>query len=450
MVIHASRVLWESALQSRIANYFGLEAASTTFRREVLAGVTTFITMSYIIAVNPAILKAAGIPEGPSMVATVMTAVFGTLVMGLYANRPFAIAPYMGENAFVAYTVVKVLGYSWQTAMGAVFLAGAMFALLTVARVRAWLVEALPPGLCYSFGVGIGLFLTFIGLNEAGIVAIGVPGAPVRVGNLATPSAEIAILSFVLIAILMVRRVPGAILLGILISAAIAFVTGVAKPPAQWISMPPNPAPIMLQLNLRGALSIGFFGVLLTIFVMALIDTMGSLIGVSARAGFLDADGTLPQIERPMLADALATMFAGLAGTTTSGAFIESAAGVHVGGRTGLTAVVVAALFALSLFFAPLVAALPAAAYAPALIVVGAMMVAPVVKIDFEDYTELIPAFTVIALMSFTYNIGVGITAGLVLYPLFKLAAGRRREVRPGLWVLCALSVLFYAFFPYR
>ena len=315
------------ALQSRIANYFGLEANGTTFRREVLAGVTTFVTMSYIIAVNPAILKAAGIPEGPSMVATVMTAVVGTLVMGLYANRPFAIAPYMGENAFVAYTVVKVLGYSWQTAMAAVFLAGVMFTLLTVARVRAWMVEAIPSGLSYSFGVGIGLFLTFIGLNESGIVAIGVPGAPVRLGNLATPSVEIAILSFVLIALLMVRRVPGAILLGILISAAIAFVTGVAKPPAAWISMPPNPAPIMLQLDLRGALSVGFFGVLLTIFVMALIDTMGSLIGVSARAGFLDAGGKLPQIERPMLADAVATMFAGLAGTTTAGAYIESAAG---------------------------------------------------------------------------------------------------------------------------
>ena len=201
-------------MQSRIANYFGLELAGTTFRREVLAGVPTFVTMSYIIAVNPVILKAAGIPEGPSMVATVMTAVVGTLVMGLYANRPFAIAPYMGENAFAAYTVVKVLGYSWQTAMAAVFLAGVMFALLTVARVRQWMVAALPPGLCYSFGVGIGLFLSFIGLNESGIVAIGVAGAPVRFGNLAAPLVEVAVLSFVLIAVLMVRRAPGAILLG--------------------------------------------------------------------------------------------------------------------------------------------------------------------------------------------------------------------------------------------
>jgi len=437
-------------MNSRIATYFELEQAGTTVRHELLAGVTTFVTMSYIIAINPAILKTAGIPEGPSMVATVMTAMLGTLIMGLYANRPFAIAPYMGENAFVAYTVVKVLGYKWETAIAAVFLAGAMFTLLTVARIRQWMVDALPPGLSYSFGVGIGLFLTFIGLNESGIVTVGVTGAPVRLGNLAAPSAEIAVLSFVLIAVLMLRRVPGAILLGILISAAIAFATGVAKPPTSWMSMPPNPAPIMLKLDLHGALTVGFFGVLLSIFVMALVDTMGSLIGVSARAGFLDADGSLPQIERPMLADALATMFAGLAGTTTAGAYIESASGVQVGGRTGLTAVVVAALFGVSLFFAPLVAAIPAASYAPALIIVGSMMITPVLKIDFDDYTELIPAFTVIALMSFTYNIGVGITAGLVLYPFFKLAAGRWREIHAGLWMLCGLSILFYIFYPYQ
>jgi len=437
-------------MNSRIATYFGLERAGTTVRHELLAGVTTFVTMSYIIAINPAILKTAGIPEGPSMVATVMTAMLGTLIMGLYANRPFAIAPYMGENAFVAYTVVKVLGHKWETAIAAVFLAGAMFTLLTVARIRQWMVDALPPGLSYSFGVGIGLFLTFIGLNESGIVTVGVPGAPVRLGNLGAPSAEIAVLSFVLIAVLMLRRVPGAILLGILISAAIAFATGVAKPPTSWMSMPPNPAPIMLKLDLHGALTVGFFGVLLSIFVMALVDTMGSLIGVSARAGFLDADGSLPQIERPMLADALATMFAGLAGTTTAGAYIESASGVQVGGRTGLTAVVVAALFGVSLFFAPLVAAIPAASYAPALIIVGSMMITPVLKIDFDDYTELIPAFTVIALMSFTYNIGVGITAGLVLYPFFKLAAGRWREIHAGLWMLCGLSILFYIFYPYQ
>ncbi len=436
-------------MAERIAAFFGLQAAGTSLRREFLAGVTTFVTMSYIIAVNPAILKSAGIPEGPSMVATVMTAIFGTLIMGLYANRPFAIAPYMGENAFVAYTVVRVLGYRWQEALGAVFIAGVLFTALTVARVRQWMTEAVPPGLRYSFAAGIGLFLTFIGLNEAGVVALGVAGAPVRLGALNSPAVLIAVGGFVAIALLTLWRVPGAILLGILLASAAAFAAGVAQMPHRWIGAPPSPAPLLLQLDFGRTRGWGFFGVLLTIFVMALIDTLGTLVGVAARAGLLDERGHLPQIERPMLADALATTFAALVGTTTAGAYIESAAGVSAGGRTGLTAVVTAALFGVSLFFAPTVSAIPPQAYGPALVIVGAMMVAPIAKIDFDDYTELLPAFAIIALMSFTYNIGVGITAGFVLYPLFKVASGRRREVRPGLWALAGLSLLFFLFYPY-
>lgn len=434
----------------RIASFFEFERYGTTIRRETAAGVTTFVTMSYIIAVNPAILKAAGIPEGASMTATIATAIFGTLLMGLIANRPFAIAPYMGENAFVAFTVVRVMGYRWQTALGAVFIAGIVFTLLTIAKVREWMVDALPPGLSHSFAVGIGLFLTFIGLNESGLVTLGVPGTPVRVGNFASPAVQIAIFSFVLIAGLMIRRIPGAILLGILGASAAAFAIGVAKPPAAWIGAPPDLAPLMFALDIRGALRPDFIGVMVSIFVMALIDTMGSLVGVSARAGFLDERGNLPHIERPMIADALATTFAALVGTTTSGAYIESAAGVSAGGRTGFTAIVVAAMFALSLFFAPIVTAIPAAAYGPALVIVGSMMIAPVTRIDFEDPTELLPAFATIALMSFTYNIGVGITSGLVLYPFFKLIAGRAHEVRPGLWALAALSMLFFVLYPYR
>jgi len=436
-------------VRARISAFFGLEQAGTSVWRELMAGVTTFVTMAYIIAVNPAILKAAGIPEGPSMVATVMTAIFGTLIMGLYANRPFAIAPYMGENAFVAYTVVRVLGYRWQEALGAVFIAGVLFTALTVARVRQWMTEAVPAGLRYSFAAGIGLFLTFIGLNEAGIVALGMPGAPVRLGALNSPAVMIAIGGFVLIALLILWRVPGAILLGILLASAAAFAAGVARAPHRWVGAPPSPAPILFQLDFGRARGWGFFGVLLTIFVMALIDTLGTLVGVAARAGLLDERGHLPQIERPMMADALATVFAALVGTTTAGAYIESAAGVSAGGRTGLTAVATAALFAVSLFFAPTVTAIPPQAYGPALVIVGAMMVAPIAKIDFDDYTELLPAFAIIALMSFTYNIGVGITAGFVLYPLFKLAAGRGGEVRPGLWALSALSLLFFVFYPY-
>ncbi len=432
-----------------IGNYFGLQRAGTNLAREAVAGLTTFVTMSYIVVVNPAILKAAGIPPGPSMVATIITAIFGTLLMGLYANRPFAIAPYMGENAFVAYTVVQVLGYRWQTALAAVFLGGVLFLLLTIFRLRQWLVEAIPSALRYSFAVGIGLFLTFIGLNQTGIVMLGSAGAPVRTGHLTAAPVLVAIFGFLLMAALMIRRFPAAILVGILVTTFLAFASGVAPRPQAWVSLPPSLSPVLLKLDFKGAFHWGFFPVVLTIFIMAFVDTMGTLIGVSARAGFLDESGNLPQIERPMMADALSTSFAALVGTTTSGAFIESATGVEAGGRTGLTAVVTALCFAGTLFFSPFMAAIPPQAYGPALIVVGLLMLSPITKIRFDDFTELIPAFAVVALMSFTYNIGVGITAGFVLYPFCKLISGQQREVRVGLWVLAGLSLLFFVFYPY-
>ncbi len=433
----------------RIRSYFDFEGLGTDFRREIIAGITTFVSMSYIIAVNPAILKTAGIPPGPSMVVTILTAIFGTLMMGLYAKRPFAVAPYMGENAFIAFTVVRVLGFRWQTAIGAVFLAGLLFVALTLAKVRQWLVEGVPPGLRYSFAVGIGLFLAFIGLNESGIVALGSVGAPVRVGAITSPAVMVAIGGFILMSVLMIWRVPAAILLGIVATTFAAYLVGVAPPPSSWMSLPPSPAPLVMQLDISGAFTWGFFGVMLSIFMMAFVDTMGTLVGLSARAGFLDEKGNLPQIERPMLTDALSTTFAGLMGTSTAGAFIESAVGIDAGGRSGFTAVVTAMLFAMALFFSPFVVAIPPQAYSPALIVVGLLMLAPVTKIDFNDYTELIPAFAVVTLMSFTYNIGIGVTGGFVLYPFFKLVSGRYREVRPGLWVLGLLSLLFFIFYPY-
>jgi AGZA family xanthine/uracil permease-like MFS transporter len=432
-----------------IRAYFEFEKYQTNFRKEVIAGVTTFMTMSYIIVVNPKVLEAAGIPVGPSMVATILTAVLGTLLMGLYAKRPFAIAPYMGENAFIAYTVVVVLGYNWQTALGAVFIGGVLFIFLTAFRFRQWLVESIPEGLRYSFAVGIGLFLTFIGLNNTGIVAIGVPDAPVKIGDISSLSVLVSILGFLLIAILMLRKVPGSIFLGILIITFASFALKLAEPPEKWLSLPPSVAPILFKLDIKGALSWGFFAVVLTVFVMAFVDTMGTLIGVSSRAGYLDEKGHLPEIEKPMMADALSTTFAALVGTTTAGAYIESAAGVEAGGRTGFTAVVVAGLFLLALFFSDFLTKVPPQAYGPALVVVGYLMITAITKINLEDYTELFPAFAVIILMSFTYNIGIGITAGFVLYPIFKVAAGRSREISPGLWVLAGLSLLFYVFYPY-
>ncbi len=437
-------------LSTRVQKYFRFVEHGTNYQREVLAGVTTFLTMAYIVVVNPAVLRVAGIPPENSMVATIVAAVFGTVIMALYANRPFAIAPYMGENAFIAYTVVLALGYSWQAALAAVFIGGVLFLLLTVLRLRQSLVNALPEGLRYSFAVGIGLFLTFVGLNESGIVALGVQGAPVKVGHLMSAPVLLAIGGFLIIAFLMIRRIPGAILAGMLITTAVGMVTRITPHPHGWISSPPSLAPVLLKLDFSRILTWSFFPVVLTIFVMAFVDTMGTLIGVSARAGFLDEKGELPQIERPMVADALATMFAPLVGTTTAGAYIESATGVEAGGRTGFAALVTAACFALTLLFSPFVTAIPPQAYGPALIAVGLLMLAPVTRFRFDDLTELIPCFAVVALISFTYNIGIGITAGLVLYPACKVIAGRRREVRGGLWVLAAMALLFFIFYPYK
>lgn len=433
-----------------LRRFFQIEAHGTNFRREILAGLTTFTTMSYIIVVNPAILKTAGIPAGPSMTATILAAVCGCLLMGLYANRPFAIAPYMGENAFIAFTVCLGLGIRWQTALGAIFVAGLAFILLTILRLRQKLVESIPTSLRYSFAVGIGLFLTFIGLNQTGIVELGVSGAPVKAGALTSAPVLVAIFGFLLIGALVIRKIPGAILIGIVTTAIVAFVTHVAPWPSGILGVPSSISPIFAQIDIRGALSPKALPIALTIFIMAFVDTMGTLIGLSARAGFLDENGNLPQIERPMMVDALSTVLSPLFGTTTSGAFVESATGIEAGGRTGLTAVVVAVCFAISAFAAPFVSAIPAQAYGPALIIVGLFMLAPITRIDFTDYTESIPAFAVVSLMCFTYNIAVGITAGFLLYPFCKLVQGKVREVRTGLWVLAALSLLFFAFYPYK
>ncbi len=429
--------------------YFRLKDHNTTIRQEVIAGVTTFVTMSYIIIVNPKILEAAGMPFGPSMAATILTAFVGTLLMGIYAKRPFAIAPYMGENAFVAFTVVKVMGFSWQQALGAIFVSGAVFAVLTVLNIRTWLVNSIPEKLKIGFSVGIGLFLTFIGLNETGIVKLGVPGAPVHIGNFTDATVLLAIGGFILTGFLMIKRVNAALFLGIVTVTVIGMLVGKVELPERIISMPPSLMPVLGKLEFSRILTIEAFPVILTMFVMIFVDTMGTLIGLSMKAGLLDKNGNLPEIEKPMLCDSIATMAGAVFGTTTSGAYIESAAGIEAGGRTGLASVVTAFLFLLALFFAPLFTVVPGFAYGMALIIVGMLMLSPIKFLEFGDLAEVMPVFTIIVLMSFTYNIGIGMTAGFVIYPVIKTLAGRAREVPAGLWVLGTLSLLFFVFYPY-
>jgi len=419
---------------------FQIRERGSTVRNEVVGGVTTFVSMAYIIVVNPAILSAAQFPAGPTTVATILTAVFGTLLMGLYANRPFAVAPYMGENAFIAFGLAA-FGITWQQRLGAVFVSGVIFLVITLVGLRTWLADSISPSMKHSFAAGIGLFLTFIGLFEAGIVKSS-QAAPVQLGDIRSTPVLLAVFGFIVIGALMVRRVPGAILIGIVVTAVAGALLGAGKLPTSVFALPFTGAydlgAIAFQLDVVSILRLTFLPILLTLFLMALFDTLGTLVA-------LDPNGDL---KKPMLVDALSCTFSGLIGTSTSGAYIESSTGIREGARTGLASVVTAALFALSLFFIPLFEPMQSLqyAYAPALLIVGMLMLRAVTKIEFDDLTELVPAFTTVIVMVFTFNIANGLTAGLVLYPVMKVLAGRARELRAGTLVLAALCGLYYAF----
>jgi adenine/guanine/hypoxanthine permease len=438
-------------LRAAIERFFQLRERGSSFRIEVLGGITTFAATAYIIVVNPAILQAAGIPVGPCTVATILVAMVGTLFMGLYANRPIAVAPYMGENAFIAFGLTA-MGIGWQLSLGAVFISGLAFLVLTLLRVRSWLANAISPSMKYSFVAGIGLFLAFLGLNETGIVVSGHPAVPVKLGDLRDTKVLLAVGGFLLTAALLCRQVKGALLLGIVATAVAGYALGVGARPTGVVALPftgeYDLSPIAFQLDIVGALKLSFLPVLLTLFLMGFLDTLGTLVGVGAAGGMLDEKGNFPEIEKPMLVDAAACVFAATIGTSTSGAYIESAAGVREGARTGLAAVTTALLFTIALFFIPLVQPLQSLGYAygPALIAVGALMLGAVRKIEFDDLTEGIPAFLTIVLNVFTFNIANGLTAGLIAYPLLKLAAGRARELSAGSVVLAAACMVYYVF----
>lgn len=409
-------------------------------RAEVIGGATTFVSMAYIIVVNPAILSFAGIPQGPSTVATILTAVFGTLLMGLYANRPIAVAPYMGENAFIAFGLAA-FGITWQQRLGAVFVSGAIFLIITLLGIRTWLAASISPSMKHSFAAGIGLFLTFIGLFETGIVK-SAQAVPVQLGDVRSTTVLLAVAGFIIIAALLYRRVPGAILIGIVVTAIAGALLGEGKTPQAIIAMPYDVSPIAFELDVRSVLRLTFLPILLTLFLMSLLDTLGTLLALDTTTG------NQGDLKKPMLVDALSCMFSGVIGTSTSGAYIESSTGIREGARTGLASIVTASLFALSLFFIPLFEPMQSLqyAYAPALLIVGMLMLGAVTKIDFDDLTELVPAFTTVIVMVFTFNIANGLTAGLVLYPIMKVLSGRARELRAGHLVLGALCAVYYVF----
>jgi AGZA family xanthine/uracil permease-like MFS transporter len=426
--------------QGRLDHFFGLTASGSSVSTELRAGLATFLTMAYIMFVNPAILEKAGMDHGAVFVATCLAAAAGSAIMGLYANYPIALAPGMGLNAYFAFTVVPELGGNWQLALALVFVSCVLFFALSLSPLRAWLIDAIPLSLKLGIAAGIGLFLALIGLQNAGIVADD-PVTLVTLGDLSRPQALLAAAGFLVIAALAVRKVPGAIIIGVLAVTLIAAAFGL-EPWHGIAAAPPSLAPTFLKLDLSGAAKLGLITIVLTLLLVTILDTAGTLIGVARQAGLLDKDGRLPRLRQALLADSGAAMLGALLGTSTTTAYIESAAGVEEGGRTGLTALVVALLFLLSLFLAPLAASVPSYATAPALLFVACLMASSLGALGFDDPTEYIPALIVALLMPLTYSIATGIGLGFIAYVALKALTGRIREINLAVAVIAAAFLL--------
>jgi adenine/guanine/hypoxanthine permease len=426
-----------------LEKFFKLKEHNTTVKTEIIAGITTFMTMAYIIFVNPDILSTTGMDKPALVTATILAAGLTTILMGLVTNYPFALASGMGLNAFFAFVVAPQ--YGWEAALGAVFISGVVFFLLAITGIIEQIDKAVPTSLKRAVAAGIGLFIALIGLKNAGII-VSSPPTLVSLGDLTAPGPALAAIGLVIIAVLMSRKVKGAILIGIIITTIIGMFTGVTAVPqglGDILGKPASIAPIFLEMDFRGALSLGFMVIFALVFV-DLFDTMGTLLGTGARAGFLDKEGRLPKVKNAMIVDAIGTMGGALLGTSTVTTYVESTAGISEGGRTGLTAVTTGVLFILALFLAPLALIVPGAATAPALVIVGVLMMGAVTDIDFNDFTEAFPAFLAIAAMPFTFSIADGIAAGFLAYPIVKLAAGRSKEVHWFVYILFVISLAHF------
>ncbi|AET67045.1 permease [Desulfosporosinus orientis DSM 765] len=432
-----------------LEKYFHLNELGTNVRTEVLAGITTFVTMAYILFVNPNILKDAGMPVSATFAATAIAAAVGTLIMGAYANYPIALAPGMGLNAFFTYAVVLGMGLSWQTALGAVFISGLVFFLMTVTKVREWIIEGVPQVLRLSIGVGIGLFIAFIGLKNGGLI-VSNPDTFVALGDMKSPGVLVTIFGLIVTGWMMAKNVKGGLLIGIAVTTIFSMILGVSPLPTGISSFiaTSNPlsaiAPVAFQLDIMGAIKYGFISILFAFTFVDLFDNIGTLLGVSRKAGLLDEKGNLPRAGKALMADSIGTMFGATMGTPTVTSYIESASGVAEGGKSGLTAVVVAVLFAISLIFAPLVGLIPGQATAPVLILVGVLMMSEVVQINFEDFTEAFPAFMTIVMMPLTFSIAQGLAFGFMSYTIIKLITGKHKDNNAVTYTLTILFIVHF------
>ena len=430
-----------------LESLFKLKEHGTNVRTEVIAGITTFLTMAYIIFVNPQILATTGMEHSAVFVATCVAAALGCLIMGLYANWPIAMAPGMGLNAFFAFTVVGAMGFTWQQALGAVFISGCIFLILTVTGVRRWLIQGIPHSMRSAVAAGIGMFLGIIALKNAGIVVAN-PDTFITLGHMTEAAPLLAMLGFFVIAALDALKVKGAILIGILAITVIAIALGL-QPFGGIVSPPPSIAPTFFKLDIIGALGVGILQVILVFVLVEVFDATGTLIGVAKRAGLLEEgpSHTSPQLGKALLADSTAIVAGSFLGTSSTTAYVESASGVLAGGRTGLTAVVVGVLFLLALFFSPLAGSVPAFATAPALLFVACLMMRELTDIDWDDITEAAPAALTAIMMPFTYSIANGLAFGFISYAIIKTLTGRAGEVHPATWIVAALFLIRFAFF---
>ncbi|SDL21767.1 NCS2 family permease [Halarsenatibacter silvermanii] len=426
---------------------FNLSQNDTDVKTEFIAGLTTFMTMAYIIFVNPDILESAGMPFEGVFIATIAGIILGTLAMAFLTNYPFALASGMGLNAFFAYSVVIGMGVAWEVALGIIFLEGILFILLSVSHVRKQLVNGIPMSLKIGISAGIGLFIVFIGFQNAEYVVLD-EATMVAFGSFVEGPALVATVGLVIAGVLYSMQVKGALLFAILGATVFGFIPGVTPVPDAVVQMPTmgDWGGVLMQLDLSAVFDAGLIAVILSFLFVDLFDTAGTLVGLSQQAGYLDEDGNLPKANRALLADAIGTTGGALFGTSTVTTYIESASGVEEGGRTGLTGVFVALLFFLSLFFMPIVGMVPSAATAPALIIVGVMMTSNVTDLDWDDYTEIIPAFLTMVTMPFAYSISHGIAVGFVVYPLLKLFTGRKDETNVLSWVLFVVFILYFVF----
>lgn len=422
--------------------FFKLKENNTNFKTEVLAGITTFMTMAYILVVNPGILSQAGMDFGAVFTATALSAIVTTLLLGLYAKLPIAAAPGMGLNAFFAFTVVKVMGYSWQFALTAVLLEGIIFIFLTVFNVREAIIDCIPLNIKRAISVGIGLFIAFLGFDNAKIVVHPENSTIVALGNLKDPFTLLAIIGTVITAILVARKVRGALLIGIITTTIIGIPMGITQVPTSVVSMPPSIASTFMQFEWTHVFSLDMLVVLSTLLFMDLFDTIGTLVGVATKANMIDEKGNVPRAKQALMADAIGTSLGAVFGTSAVTAYVESAAGVAEGGRTGLTAVSTAFMFIIALFISPLFLMIPSPATAPALILVGLFMLEPIKEIDLIDFTEAIPAFITLITMPLTYSIADGIAFGMISYVLIKLATGRLRDIHIATYIISALFIL--------